>query len=461
MSNIFYSKFSEVSGDRLDPTYYANLGLYKGLDRLKTIVKVKGGKRIPKGKTFSNETTKYKYLRVEDIDAFGNINISKLKNISKEIYEELKRYKLNENEIVISNAGTIGKVTMLEKFDEKIILTENCVKLVIHDNQILPKFLETMVRSNFIQTQFQNNYIKTTIPKLSVERISNTFFPKIPSFEIQNKIVSKMEQAHHQKRQKEQEAQKKLESIDAYLLDALGIELPTEREESLEDRVFVRRFSEVSGKRNDAYYFKQNFITLLETVKKSKYKIETFGQLIKDLKNGIEVRKYIENDGMRYLRVTDLGKNGINNKSPRFVAKQEIPKRIKLNSNCILISRSGSLGLVNVVEKSIENAILSSHIFKVELKSNILPLYIEAYLRSTIGQTEIFRNNNGGVIPEINQTALKSIFIVLPPLEEQTKIANHIQKLREEAQALKKEATEIYNSAKLEVEKMILGKIND
>ena len=447
MSNIFYSKFSEVSGDRLDPTYYANLGLYKGLDRLKTIVKVKGGKRIPKGKTFSSETTKYKYLRVEDIDAFGNINISKLKNISKEIYEELKRYKLNENEIVISNAGTIGKVTMLENFDEKIILTENCVKLVIHDNQILPKFLETMVRSNFIQTQFQNNYIKTTIPKLSVERISNTFFPKIPSFEIQNKIVSKMEQVHQQKQQKEQEAQKKLESIDSYLLNALGIELPREREESLEDRVFFRKFSDVSGDRIDGKAHHSKRTKTINGVKLSKYPIKS----LKNLSSFSKEITLTNSKKLPYIGLENIESNtGVYYPSTE---KESFSSAVKFKKGQILFPKLRPY--LNKVYFAEFDGLCSTefHILDSDIVNN---QYLDIFLRSTIIVNQTKYLMSGNTLPRLQTEDIKNLLIVVPPSEIQDKMVRHISTLKDEAQALKKEATEIYNSAKLEVEKMIL-----
>lgn len=101
-----------------------------------------------------------------------------------------------------------------------------------------------------------------------------------------------------------------------------------------------------------------------------------------------------------------MGKFGIENRDPRSVDVEEIPDKIRLTSNSFLISRSGSLGLVSVVEDEIKEAILSSHIFKVDLDTDqILPRYLEALFRSQIGQTQFFQNNNGGVVPEISQSA--------------------------------------------------------
>ena len=165
----------------------------------------------------------------------------------------------------------------------------------------------------------------------------------------------------------------------------------------------------------------------------SQYPIVPFANLITDLKNGVEIRTYAA-DGYRYLRVSDLGEHGIENHNPRHVDVEEIPEKIRLTENSFLVSRSGSLGLVSVVENEIRDAILSSHIFKVNLDTTqVRPRYLEAVLRSQIGQVQFFRNNNGAVIPEISQSALKSILVVLPP----PGIQNHIVTIMQSAYAQK------------------------
>ena len=146
-----------------------------------------------------------------------------------------------------------------------------------------------------------------------------------------------------------------------------------------------------------------------------------------NLKNGVEIRTYSES-GYRYLRVSDLGKYGIEDHDSRYVDVDGIPNKIKLANNSFLVSRSGSLGLVSVVEEEIKHAILSSHIFKIDLDTTkIRPKYLEAFFRSLIGQFQFFQNNNGAVIPEISQTALKSIRVVLPPLSIQNDIVEIMQ----------------------------------
>ena len=261
-----------------------------------------------------------------------------------------------------------------------------------------------------------------------------------------------MQSAYAQKKQKEQEADALLDSIDDYVLAELGVEMPVVEEK----KCFVVYANERTGRRIDSHFHQPRYQDFKQALEAGKYRVAPLSSLITDLKNGVEIRTY-SNHGYRYLRVSDLGKNGIENHNPRYVDVEEIPNKIKLTSNSFLISRSGSLGLVSVVEDEIREAILSSHIFKVGLNTDqILPRYLEALFRSQIGQTQFFQNNNGGVIPEISQSALKSISVVVPPFDVQEKIADEAMRQRSEAAKLKQEADAIVEEAKREVERVML-----
>jgi restriction endonuclease S subunit len=65
--------------------------------------------------------------------------------------------------------------------------------------------------------------------------------------------------------------------------------------------------------------------------------------------------------------------------------------------------------------------------------------------------------NNGGVIPEINQMALRKILVPCPPLEKQIEISERITAIRNQAKQLQQQAKTDLETAKQEVEAMILG----
>lgn len=79
------------------------------------------------------------------------------------------------------------------------------------------------------------------------------------------------------------------------------------------------------------------------------------------------------------------------------------------------------------------------------------------FLRSSLGQHQFFKLNNGGIIPEINQNALSRIKICIPSMEKQNEIATYIMKLRMKSKELLLEADKILTVVKAEVTKILLG----
>ena len=480
-NRIFILQKSEIE-KRLDPYFY--------LPKFKTIIEkisilpnqrlslisekiFSGSTPLSGGDAYTDKKNGIAFIRSGDFNVDGLINFDDLVYIKPEIHEKnLVSSQLRENDLLFAIVGaTIGKVGIYKNTQKANINQAICA--VRLQNGLNVNYVNAFFQTSIGQSLIDR--IKRPVARANINLDEIASLPIIiPDIETQEKVVATFQNSLIQKTKLEAEAEKLLASIDDYLLGELGIKMPTEndvdaivryqgfeldKQNSLvkKGRLFLTGFREIGGRRFDAKYQQKYFTNTIQAINKSKYRVEHFRHLICDLKNGIEIRDYVGNNGLRYLRVTDLGKNGLNDDSPRFVEIQEILERIKLNEKCILISRSGSLGLVNVFEPKLSNAILSSHIFKVELNTEIInPLYLEVYLRSKIGQTEIFRNNNGGVIPEINQEALKSIHIAVPPIEKQNEIALHISEIRTEAKRLQIESIKILETAKQEIEQLIL-----
>ena len=106
---VFVINSNEIEG-RFDPNYHKVKVNSDNLTRLNSIAIIKGGKRLPKGHYYSTVKTDYSYLKVSDMSELG-IDYSNLSNISNSTFDILKRYKIEKNEILISIAGTIGKIS--------------------------------------------------------------------------------------------------------------------------------------------------------------------------------------------------------------------------------------------------------------------------------------------------------------------------------------------------------------
>jgi len=79
------------------------------IKRIGEIAKVKGGKRLPKGRMIQDEITSHPYLRIVDFSDRG-IDRSAIKYIDEETHRAIGRYTISSNDVYISIAGTIGRV---------------------------------------------------------------------------------------------------------------------------------------------------------------------------------------------------------------------------------------------------------------------------------------------------------------------------------------------------------------
>lgn len=354
----------------------------------------------------------------------------------------------DEKVLVITIAANIGYTAIL---DYTACFPDSLVALTLKDSALSLEYLNIYIR-------MIRQYIENLAPQAAQKNINLKQLGKLPLIvpdkDIQQKIVSIMESAYLKKNQLKKESQALLESIDMYLLQELGIKSSIE-ENTIQSRIFYTSSNKVLGNRFDPNYYEgeHEFNAVIST---SKFLICNFRQLIRSITNGIEIRKYSKK-GFRYLRVSDMSKHGIVNKNARYVDVDNIPSKIKLTANDLLISRSGSLGLIEVVTDEIVDSILSSHIFRIQLLHSVNEYYIQEFLRSSLGQYQIFKLNNGGIIPEITQNALGRIKICIPPKTKQDEIANHLMQLRARSKELLYKANNDIAIAQEEVKKILLG----
>ena len=454
-NKVFIVNRSELEG-RIDSTFYVNRPDFHNTIRLSKIAKIKGGKRIPKDADYSDIDTPNLYLRVTDIDESTEFNYLNFKNISDELYEKLKRYEVFENELIISIAGTVGKTKVVKNIPngKRIILTENCVK-ILTNGSILPQYLSIVLQTNFLQKQIELSYIQTTIPKLGIDKILGLKIPQIPPLEIQQQIVELYENAYTEKQQKEAEAQRLLDSIDDYLLGELGITLPKE-EECLQQttnkhnsynldndnplvkkgRLFLTNLSEVTGKRWSAFEFKNRNLKLED----GDYPNKTLKHLAHLLKGQSITSNEIEKGNYPVIAGGQISPYTHN--------------QYNFKGNVITISASGAYSGYVWYHNYPIFASDCTVVFSKE-ESEITTLYLSEILK--LKQKEIYNLQQGAGQPHVYARDLEKINIPIPPLQKQKEITNKITAIREEAKQLQIEAINTLETAKKDIEQMILG----
>ena len=141
---------------------------------------------------------------------------------------------------------------------------------------------------------------------------------------------------------------------------------------------------------------------------------------IKNVKNN-----HISLDGIQYINAPD-------NKEA---------ERTKVKTGDLLISITADLGRTGVVDVEIagKGAYINQHLSLVRLdQKKVNPLYISHFLETDGGKRQFESKNQNGVKAGLNFDAIKSLKILVPPLERQNEYLNFVQQTDKSKLAIQK-----------------------
>jgi type I restriction enzyme S subunit len=178
----------------------------------------------------------------------------------------------------------------------------------------------------------------------------------------------------------------------------------------------------------------------------------TLGEIV-TVKGGKRLPKgdvlVIDKTSHPYIRITDFNGNSINKLQLQYVPDHVFEKisRYITNTNDVLISIVGTIGLIAQVDKHLDNASLTENCVKLVKLKNIIHGYLFYYLTSRIGQYEINKNTVGAVQKKLPIYGVQSIKIKLPPLPEQKAIANVLTSFDDKIELLQQQNTTLESIA--------------
>lgn len=139
--------------------------------KLADIVKIKGGKRLPKGENLQVTLNAHPYIRVRDMKG-KFIPTDELEYVPDHIFPKIKNYIVNTNDVIVSIVGTIGLVSIITEKLNNASLTENCAKLSGLD-RIDAEYLYYFLISEIGQAELQKVTVGAVQPKLPLYGLEN------------------------------------------------------------------------------------------------------------------------------------------------------------------------------------------------------------------------------------------------------------------------------------------------
>ena len=135
---------------------------------IEDVADVLSGKRIPKGRTLTENITPYPYITVSDMGA-GSVNLENIRFVPEDVYPLIKKYRIFVDDIYISVAGTLGLIGTIPKQLNGANLTENADRLV--NIKCDKNYLLYILSSSLIQKRIDEVKTLGAQPKLALTRI--------------------------------------------------------------------------------------------------------------------------------------------------------------------------------------------------------------------------------------------------------------------------------------------------
>ena len=155
------------------------------------------------------------FLKIENLNDDGTINLENIAHISKTLHETaLKRSMLEENDLLISIAGTLGKVGFVRKGDLPLNTNQAIAFVRLKKNIFKNMYLKYAIESPFINAQLLAQTKVTSIPNLTLEIISNCTFPLPPTLAEQQRIVNRIESMFAKLNEAKEKAQSVVEGFE-------------------------------------------------------------------------------------------------------------------------------------------------------------------------------------------------------------------------------------------------------
>jgi len=445
-------KFSQLE-DRLDAEYYkpGYLELEKVLENshcLSDVVEISKNKIDPT----ENPNQEFCYLEIDNVNLFTG-QVEKQKLLGRNAPSRARK-KVKLNDCIIStvrpNRNAVGFI------DNEL---ENCICstgfAVLRSKEILSGYLFALLKSKIVINQLVRLTSAAMYPAVSEEEIANIKIP-IPSQSFQ-KEIEKMIKESQRKRKLADEKYKEAEEIlnEKLGLNDLDLSVQNTPKNKLcfpTGQAFETKFSEMED-RFDPEYYKPVFKKIEKLLKKQK--VISLGNISSEIKYGTSEDLFYTEKGTPFLRVTDINKfSNIESKEGKFISNfdAERLKEYQVKKDDIIISRTGTLGFAVYINEKLDGAIYGSYFIKVKPQHKDLSnKFIAFFISSKIGKLQTSRWASGGIQTNLTIDAIKSIQIPILPKPTQQKISLLIQ----ESMKLRREAKELIDRAKREVEAMV------
>lgn len=140
----------------------------------------------------------------------------------------------------------------------------------------------------------------------------------------------------------------------------------------------------------------------------------------------------LQNGIYKLLRITDIQNNIVNwDNVPFCNITSKMATEYQIYKNDIFIARTGgTIGKSFILQEETNNVVFAGYLIRFQLIDQRQSLYIANYLRSPLYWTQVVDKSAGTGQPNINGVSLGNLLIPIPPITEQYRILEKLEKFK-------------------------------
>jgi len=412
------------------------------------------------------------FIRVQNLSTTGSLNLSDVKHITKTTHEGLlARSRLNGGELLVKITG-VGRMAIASVVPEGFSANINQHIVAIKTANIeQSKALAAYINLDFVEQLASRRATGGTRPALDYPALLS-----IPIIE-DARILTRMQAAHRNMLELESKATHLLAEVQSVMYRELALPRMNMARIPLKERIFSVSAGQLSGNIFDPKTHAPRSVALLKSLAHSKFPVAQLREVITHRMAGDWGEdEGFEDDAEEYekrlvIRGTEFDNElnlRIENGREKYrKVKVEKLNRMQIEVGDLLIEKSGGspdqpVGRVAILEGALlqsQSICYSNFVEKIKPDpAKVLPTYLFHYLRfvHAIGVTDLLQSQTNGIRNLMIHRYL-SLPVSLPTLAKQADIVAEIAGLQNEAVALRAKAKHVLDTAKREVEKVILG----
>lgn len=354
------------------------------------------------------------FVRVENLNDDGTISHENIAHITENVHTGfLKRSILQENDILISIAGTLGKTGVVRDVDLPLNTNQALAFVRISSHKISKKYIKNAINSKIIQEILLGKTRVTSIPNLTLEIISNCPIPLAPVLE-QHRIVARIESLFAKLDEAKEKAQAVVDDFEL-------------RKSAILHKAFTGELTERWRKEHG--------------VGMDSWKQLSIASICHSLKYGT-AKKSEKSGSVVVLRMGNLQQGEIDWSDLAYSSDMDDIEKYRLEAGDVLFNRTNSAALVGKtsIYRGEYPAIYAGYLIKLDYDHEIVTGDFLNYALNTDRAKEYCNTvkTDGVNQSNINAKKIGAYMIPVPKIDEQKEIVKLLQKLF----ALEKQAKE-------------------